>query len=77
MHEADIKNYDVSYGKELILNTSKYFGPKGSISQNSNGMNCTNCHLDGGSRDFGNNFKAVSLSLLLLKSTNSNRIYSL
>ena len=49
----------VQYGKELILHTSKYFGPTGSLSQTSNGMNCTNCHLDAGTRDFGNNYKAV------------------
>lgn len=49
----------VQYGKELILHTSKYFGPTGSLSQTSNGMNCTNCHLDAGTRNFGNNYKAV------------------
>lgn len=49
----------IQYGKELILHTSKYFGPSGSISEISNGMNCTNCHLDAGTRDFGNNYKAV------------------
>lgn len=49
----------ISYGKDLILYTSKYFGPKGTISPTTNGMNCTNCHLDAGTRDFGNNFKAV------------------
>ena len=50
---------NISYGRELILNTSKYFGPSGTLAQNSNGMNCTNCHLDSGTRDFGNNYKAV------------------
>lgn len=50
---------DIQYGKELIQNTSKYFGPNGSISQHTNGMNCSNCHLDAGTRDYGNNFKAV------------------
>lgn len=50
---------NIDYGKDLILNTSMYFGPNGSISQTSNGMNCTNCHLDAGTRDFGNNYKAV------------------
>ena len=46
----------IRYGKELIAHTANYFGPKGSIAQISNGMNCQNCHLDGGSRLFGNNF---------------------
>lgn len=58
MQPSEIQK-NIVYGKELILNTSKYFGPNGSISQHSNGMNCTNCHLDAGTRDFGNNYKAV------------------
>jgi len=49
----------IAYGKDLIVSTSKYFGPKGSISQTSNGMNCTNCHLEAGTKDYGNNYKAV------------------
>lgn len=58
-NNSEITDKNIAYGKELILNTSKYFGPNGSISQHSNGMNCTNCHLDAGIRDFGNNYKAV------------------
>ncbi len=38
----------VIYGQELITNTSKYFGPHGSVNQITNGMNCQNCHLDAG-----------------------------
>ncbi|MBP8212863.1 MAG: cytochrome C, partial [Saprospiraceae bacterium] len=40
----------ILYGKELIQNTSKYLGPKGSVAQISNGMNCQNCHLDAGTK---------------------------
>lgn len=58
-NKNEILQKNMAYGKDLILNTSKYFGPNGSISQNSNGMNCTNCHLDAGTRDYGNNYKAV------------------
>ena len=58
-NDSKIVDKNISYGKELVLNTSKYFGPTGSLSQHSNGMNCTNCHLDAGTRDFGNNYKAV------------------
>ncbi|RXK60921.1 c-type cytochrome [Lacibacter luteus] len=47
------------YGRELIANTSKYLGPKGSVLQISNGMNCQNCHLDAGTRPWGNNYGAV------------------
>ncbi len=47
----------VRYGRELLLNTAKYIGPEGSVSKHlGNKMNCTNCHLDGGSRPFGLNF---------------------
>lgn len=58
---ANQKNEDslITYGKELILHTSKYFGPKGIISQTSNGMNCTNCHLEAGTVYYGNNYAAV------------------
>lgn len=49
----------VKYGRELILHTSKYLGPKGSVKAISNGMNCNNCHLDAGTRPWGNNYAAV------------------
>ena len=49
----------VIYGEELIAHTARYFGPKGSIAQISNGMNCQNCHLDAGQRPWGNNYSAV------------------
>lgn len=52
---------NVLYGKELIANTALYFGPKGKVNANStNGMNCQNCHLDAGTRVFGNNYSAVA-----------------
>ncbi len=50
----------VLYGRELILHTAKYFGPRGSLKKISNGMNCGNCHLDAGSRPYGNSFAAVA-----------------
>ena len=46
----------IRYGKELLAHTARYFGPNGTVAQISNGMNCQNCHLDGGSRLFGNNY---------------------
>lgn len=49
----------VMYGEELVAHTGKYFGPKGSVLQISNGMNCQNCHLDAGTRPWGNNYGAV------------------
>ena len=50
----------ISYGKELIAHTSKYLGPKGSVLQMSNGLNCQNCHLDAGTRVWGNNYGSVA-----------------
>ena len=51
----------ILYGKDIIANTALYFGPKGKIASNStNGMNCQNCHLDAGTRIFGNNYSAVA-----------------
>lgn len=52
---------EVLYGKELIANTALFFGPKGKVQANStNGMNCQNCHLDAGTKVFGNNYSAVA-----------------
>lgn len=48
------------YGKELIANTSIYLGPKGSVKQLSNGLNCQNCHLAAGTQPFGNNYASVA-----------------
>jgi thiosulfate dehydrogenase len=48
------------YGHELIANTSYYLGPKGTVAQITNGMNCQNCHLAGGTIPWGNNYGAVA-----------------
>ncbi len=48
-----------TYGHELISNTSYYLGPKGKVAAMTNGMNCQNCHLDGGTLPFANNYSAV------------------
>lgn len=50
----------IIYGEELIANTAKYLGPKGSVAPITNGMNCQNCHLDAGRKAWGNNYGAVS-----------------
>lgn len=47
------------YGHELISNTSYYLGPKGTVAQITNGMNCQNCHLEGGTLPYGNNYGKV------------------
>ena len=50
----------IRYGRELIANTSKFLGPRGLVSKHSNGLNCQNCHIDAGTRSFGNSFSAVA-----------------
>lgn len=50
----------VEYGKELIAHTSKYLGPNGSVMKTTNGMNCQNCHLEAGTKTFGNNYGSVA-----------------
>ena len=49
----------IRYGRDLISSTAAYFGPAGSISKKANGMNCQNCHLQGGTKPWGGNFGAV------------------
>ena len=51
---------ELNYGKELVANTAEYLGPKGKVKTMSNGMNCQNCHLDAGTKIFGNNYSAVA-----------------
>lgn len=56
----DSAGNSIRYGKDLIVNTAKYFGPRGSIAHITNGMNCQNCHIDAGEKPFGNSFAAVA-----------------
>jgi thiosulfate dehydrogenase len=49
----------IRYGRDLIASTSFYLGPKGKVAAITNGMNCQNCHLDAGTRSWGNNYSAV------------------
>src|SRR6478735_8191718 len=47
----------VKFGARLVRNTSYYIGPEGKISRNlGNKMNCTNCHLEAGTKPYGLNF---------------------
>jgi thiosulfate dehydrogenase len=50
----------IRYGRNLIENTAYYLGPKGSVARISNGMNCQNCHLEAGTKPWGNNYGAVA-----------------
>lgn len=57
--EDGAKGAAIWYGYLLVKNTSQYFGPKGSIAKITNGMNCSNCHLDAGTKPLGLNFGSV------------------
>ena len=46
----------VIYGEDIIANTSRYFGPHGSVAPITNGMNC---HLIAGKKSWGNNYSVV------------------
>jgi len=47
----------VRYGRDLILNTAYYIGPEGTVSKNlGNKMNCTNCHLEAGTKPYAFNY---------------------
>ena len=50
----------VEYGRELIAHTARYIGPNGSVLKTGNGMNCQNCHLEAGTKVWGNNYGSVA-----------------
>ena len=50
----------IKYGRQLIANTGLYLGPHGTVAHLSNGMNCQNCHLEAGTKAWGNNYSAVA-----------------
>lgn len=56
----DLKSAEVLYGRNLIIQTAYYLGPKGRVAQQTNGMNCQNCHLLAGTKPFGNNYGSVA-----------------
>ena len=50
----------IKYGRELITYTSRYLGPHGSVAAITNGLSCGNCHMEGGTKLYTNNFLAVA-----------------
>lgn len=59
--ETDDNAKLIQYGRNLIAHTQDYFGENGIVRPRSiNGLDCQNCHLDAGSKPFGNNYFAVS-----------------
>lgn len=58
----------IGYGRDLITHTQDYFGPEGLVRPNTiNGLNCQSCHLDAGSKPFGNNYFAVQSTYPLMR----------
>lgn len=79
--ETDPQANLIRYGRDLISHTQDYFGEEGLVRAGSiNGMNCQNCHLDAGSKPFGNNYFAVQSTYPQIRSrsekleTISNRV---
>jgi thiosulfate dehydrogenase len=62
-HQGDL----IRYGRELIVHTAVFLGPKGTVAQISNGMNCGVCHIDAGTRLWGNNFSKVAATYPLFR----------
>ena len=50
----------IRYGRDLIASTSIYLGPQGRVAKITNGMNCQNCHLEAGTKFWGNNYGGVA-----------------
>ncbi|MCW3462250.1 c-type cytochrome [Chitinophaga nivalis] len=63
----------IRYGHTLISETARYLGPKGSVLQLSNGMNCQNCHLEAGTKPFGNNYSRVASVYPLFRARSNSR----
>lgn len=57
---VDEQGLQIRYGRNLIENTAYYLGPRGTVAKISNGMNCQNCHLEAGTKPWGNNYGAVA-----------------
>lgn len=51
---------EIDYGRELIVHTARYLGPKGKVAPYiASRMNCQNCHLDAGKKPYGISFVTV------------------
>jgi len=57
--EGPALNEQVSYGRRLITKTADYLGPNSDLPFAGNNLNCSSCHLDGGTKPFAAPFVAV------------------
>ncbi len=59
--DTDARAELIRYGQNLVARTQDYYGPSGIIRSGSiNGLNCQSCHLEAGSKPFGNNYFGVA-----------------
>lgn len=56
----DVNDEQILYGRDLVMHTSYFFGPNGKLAKVTNGMNCQNCHLEAGTKVYGNNYAMVA-----------------
>lgn len=52
----------VRYGRELVIHTATYLGPRGKVAKISNGLNCQHCHLAAGTKPYAANYSTVASS---------------
>lgn len=52
-------NEEVAFGRKLITETADYLGPNSDMPMAGNNLNCSSCHLDGGSKPFAAPFVTV------------------
>lgn len=58
--KTDRESELIAYGRDLVAHTQDYFGEQGLVRPASiNYLNCQSCHLEAGSKPFGNNYFAV------------------
>ncbi|MBK9637049.1 MAG: c-type cytochrome [Bacteroidetes bacterium] len=56
----EVNDKQILYGRDLVMHTSLFYGPNGKLAKLTNGMNCQNCHLEAGTKVYGNNYSLVA-----------------
>ncbi len=57
--EGPALNEQVAYGRKLVTKTADYIGPNSTLPFAGNNLNCSSCHLDGGTKPYAAPFVAV------------------
>ncbi len=61
----------IQYGYKLVTNTAYYLGPNGIVKHNNNALTCQSCHLEAGTKPFGNNFGKVAATYPVFRDRNN------